>query len=179
LNDNRIAIYSFLSTIYSGYLNTGYLNILKQNQHLLDTIGEKSRIWITKHKIEDIEQLLKHEYQYMFEIEIEAKESLTFDENSNPTDKIEKLYKEGDYKINKEKQIYKADHISVELSFMKHLILKNNKTLQKRFLKEHLLCWSIPFLIAIIGVAKSDFYKEVIGFTIVFLASDYERLTTD
>jgi len=81
------------------------------------------------------------------------------------------------------------DHVAAELAFMAYLVKQEAGALrdapglaetwqarQQRFLAEHLLCWSPPFLARIESHARRPFYAQVAGLTAALFRSETQRL---
>lgn len=101
------------------------------------------------------------------------------------------VYNDFGYRVDYEKaRVVSADHIGVELEFMKMLIDAESKAQeqkdedavakirqeQKKFLQEHLLQFAPLYLINVNEQARSPFYKDAAVFTLEFLLEDYEYL---
>lgn len=70
-----------------------------------------------------------------------------------------------------------ADHISLELEYMKYLIRENLIKEQEEFIAKHLLNW-IPALVTDIEkYGKTDFYKAMGKITVEFLNMEKELIT--
>ena len=60
---------------------------------------------------------------------------------------------------------------------MQKLVLQDNKEVQLKFYREHLLAWIPQFLIGIKEMTENPFYQDICDFTIDFLLEDYGNLT--
>jgi TorA maturation chaperone TorD len=50
-------------------------------------------------------------------------------------------------------------------------------TIEKRFMKEHLLSWAPLFLLQVKNEAETAFYREFADMALDFLFADYETIT--
>ena len=102
------------------------------------------------------------------------------------------VYNDYGYRVDYEKaRVVSADHIGVELEFMRLLSDAEARALeegdeeaakqlrgeQKRFLQEHLLQFAPMYLINVAEQARTPFYKDAAKMALEFLLEDYEYLS--
>ena len=102
------------------------------------------------------------------------------------------VYNDYGYRVDYEKaRVVSADHIGVELEFMRLLsdaearaeeegneeAAKQLRGEQKKFLQEHLLQFAPMYLINVAEQARTPFYKDAAKMALEFLLEDYEYLS--
>ncbi len=102
------------------------------------------------------------------------------------------VYNDYGYRVDYEKaRVVSADHIGVELEFMRLLsdaearaqeegdeeAAKQLRGEQKKFLQEHLLQFAPMYLINVAEQARTPFYRDAAKMALEFLLEDYEYLS--
>ncbi len=140
--------------------------------------------YFTNTSTKDIEDELNIDFNSLFVINSQPVESLVVDSTGeilvglqNP---VMFFYFENGYEIDMNKtEILAPDHLSIEFAFMQNLAFRNENKTAKKFLKEHLLLWVIPYLVAMKRHAQTPFYQDLCDFTNDFLLTDYENLSQE
>jgi TorA maturation chaperone TorD len=177
----RVYLYAFLSTIFSDSISEKLASDIKGNEELLSMIGDSSLEYFKNSDLSKIVDELETDYSSIFLMYHHPIESVVLDSKDeilvglqNP---VMQFYFHHGYELNMSNtHIQTPDHISIELSFMQNLIMKDDTKTQKEFLQLHLIRWVPPYLIACKDMANSIFYKELFDFCIEFLIADYEQL---
>ena len=177
----RRYIYAFLSRVFTEELDKKAIGDLKNNEGLLETIGEETARWFGVHDVESLAEALNVDYNSLFGINNHPIESAVMDSKNeilvglqNP---VMQFYFSHGYDLNLESsKLYVPDHAGIEFGFMQSLIGTGEKKSQVEFLHKHLLPWIVPFLVAVQSMAETPFYRELCDFTVEFLLSDYSQL---
>ncbi len=180
----RLYIYAFLSRIFTEELDDKALKDLAQNEALLSTIGEETLEWFANSDLKDLKEELNIDYNSLFVVHNHPIESSVMDSKNeilvglqNP---VMQFYFSRGYDLNLESsKLYVPDHAGIEFGFMQSLISQNDKKSQVEFLKNHLLQWIVPFLVAVKPMAQTPFYRDLCDFTVEFLLSDYSQLAKE
>ena len=180
-NKARAFVYAFLSRVFEKELGRKEIEDLKNNPELLEAIGEDTKEYFLQKDVQEIEDELNVDFNSLFVINSQPVESLVVDATGeilvglqNP---VMFFYFENGYEIDMNRtEILAPDHLAIEFGFMQNLAYRDEEVIAYKFLKEHLLQWVPPYLIAIKRVANTPFYKELCDFTIDYLLSDYELL---
>jgi len=177
----RRYIYAFLSRVFTEELDKKAIGDLKNNEGLLETIGEETARWFGAHDVESLAEALNVDYNSLFGINNHPIESAVMDSKNeilvglqNP---VMQFYFSHGYDLNLESsKLYVPDHAGIEFGFMQSMIGTGEKKSQVEFLHKHLLPWIVPFLVAVQSMAETPFYRELCDFTVEFLLSDYSQL---
>ena len=177
----RLYIYAFLSRVYTEELDSRAIADLRQNDQLLETIGEETARWFKSLSIEALEEALNIDYNTLFGINNHPIESAVMDSKNeilvglqNP---VMQFYFSHGYELNLENsKLYVPDHAGIEFGFMQSMISAGDKKSQVEFLHRHMVVWMVPFFTAVRGMAQTPFYRELCDFTVEFLLEDYSRL---
>ncbi|WP_456450562.1 TorD/DmsD family molecular chaperone [Hydrogenimonas sp.] len=180
----RLYIYAFLSRVFTEELDTKSIGDLRDNDQLLETIGEETLEWFKSHSVQELEELLNIDYNSLFGINNHPIESAVMDSKNeilvglqNP---VMQFYFSHGYDLNLESsKLYVPDHAGIEFGFMQSMISTGDKKTQAEFLHKHLLQWIVPFLVAVRPMADTPFYRELCDFTVEFLLSDYSQLVEE
>ena len=180
----RLYIYAFLSRIFTEELDDKALRDLKNNEALLETIGEETARWFKENDEATLKEALNVDYNSLFVINNHPIESAVMDSKNeilvglqNP---VMQFYFSHGYDLNLEgAKVYVPDHAAIEFGFMQSMISSGDKTTQAEFLHKHLLTWIVPFLVAIRPMADTPFYRELCDFIVEFLLADYSQLVEE
>ena len=134
------------------------------------------KTWLEKENSESLEKRLNSEFTYLFhlwdgvrpyESVYRGKEPLLKQE---PWVEVKNFYaKRGWYM---DKQAFLEDHVSVEMSFMAHLLVEGEYEDARDFFLQHLGRW-IPELMRDISQNRyADFYRVVSGYCLSFLEEE-------
>ncbi len=125
----------------------------------------------------DLDHLLKTEYARLFimpggvrpyESVYRGKEPLLMQE---PWVQVKQFYQKCGLKLENPGQ-HPEDHVSVELSFMLHLIETGDPAVEREFFNQHIISWVPKMLEDISGHRYGDFYSDVARFGQEFLAAE-------
>ena len=180
----RLYIYAFLSRIFTEELDDKALRDLKNNEALLETIGEETARWFKENDEATLKEALNVDYNSLFVINNHPIESAVMDSKNeilvglqNP---VMQFYFSHGYDLNLEgAKVYVPDHAAIEFGFMQSMISAGDKATQAEFLHKHLLTWIVPFLVAIQPMAETPFYRELCDFIVEFLFEDYSLLVEE
>ena len=180
-NKAKAYIYAFLSRCFEKELDLRAIEDLKSNISLLETIGEDTKNWFLSKDSKELEESLNIDFHSAFMLNSQPVETLVEDSKGeilvglqNP---VMQFYFTHGYEVNmNQTQILAPDHLSVEFGFMQNLYYKDEENIAFKFLKEHLLKWTPPYLIGVKSLIDTPFYNDLIDFTIEFLMHDYEEL---
>ncbi len=154
---------------------------LRSNPELLETIGEGAKEYMLQEDVGRLQEELNIDFNSLFVINSQPVESLVVDSTGeilvglqNP---VMFFYFENGYEVDMNKtEILAPDHLSIEFAFMQNLAYRGETKQAQKFLKEHLLLWVVPYLVAMQKQAQTPFYKDLCDFTNDFLLSEYETL---
>ncbi|WP_353661618.1 molecular chaperone TorD family protein [Hydrogenimonas sp. SS33] len=177
----RLYIYAFLSRIFTEQLDDKALRDLKNNEGLLETIGEETAAWFRETEEEALKEALNVDYNSLFVVNNHPIESAVMDSKNeilvglqNP---VMQFYFSHGYDLNLESsKLYVPDHAGLEFGFMQSMISGDDREAQAEFLQKHLINWIVPFLVAVKPMAETPFYRDLCDFTVEFLLSDYSQL---
>ncbi len=180
-NKARAFVYAFLSRMFEKELGQKEIEDLRSNPDLLETIGKEAKEYMLQEDVAKIEEELNIDFNSLFVINSQPVESLVVDSTGeilvglqNP---VMFFYFENGYELDMNKtQILAPDHLSIEFAFMQNLAYRGETKQAQKFLKEHLLLWVVPYLVAMQKQAQTPLYKDLCDFTNDFLLSEYETL---
>ena len=90
---------------------------------------------------------------------------------------VMQFYFEYGYELNLSKsELLAPDHLSFECAFMQNLILKKEEDAQRAFLQKHLLNWAPIYLLSMMEMAQTPFYRGLCALGAEFIIADYEGL---
>ena len=177
----RLYIYAFLSRIFTEELDDRALRDLKNNEALLETIGEETARWFKESDEATLKEALNVDFNSLFVVNNHPIESAVMDSKKeilvglqNP---VMQFYFSHGYDLNLEgAKVYVPDHAAIEFGYMQSLISGNDRKTQLEFLHRHLLQWMIPFFTGVKPMADTPFYRELCDFVTEFLLADYSAL---
>ncbi len=180
-NKARAFVYAFLSRMFEKELGQKEIEDLRSNPELLETIGEGAKEYMLQEDVGRLQEELNIDFNSLFVINSQPVESLVVDSTGeilvglqNP---VMFFYFENGYEVDMNKtEILAPDHLSIEFAFMQNLAYRGETKQAQKFLKEHLLLWVVPYLVAMQKQAQTPFYKDLCDFTNDFLLSEYETL---
>ncbi len=180
-NKARAFVYAFLSRMFEKELGHKEIKDLRSNPELLETIGKEAKEYMLQEDVAKIEEELNIDFNSLFVINSQPVESLVVDSTGeilvglqNP---VMFFYFENGYELDMNKtEILAPDHLSIEFAFMQNLAYRSETKQAQKFLKEHLLLWVVPYLVAMQKQAQTPFYKDLCDFTNDFLLHEYETL---
>ena len=180
-NKARAFVYAFLSRMFEKELGQKEITDLRSNPELLETIGEGAKEYMLQEDVDRLQEELNIDFNSLFVINSQPVESLVVDSTGeilvglqNP---VMFFYFENGYEVDMNKtEILAPDHLSIEFAFMQNLAYRGETKQAQKFLKEHLLLWVVPYLVAMQKQAQTPFYKDLCDFTNDFLLSEYETL---
>ncbi len=180
-NQYRRTLYAFLSRVMSDIPDRRFITDLKNNQQLLEVIGEETQAWFNTLSDEDLHEALNTDYTSMFLLNAQPVESFVLDAKNetlvglqNP---VMAFYFTHGFELNMDQtELMAPDHLSIELAFMQTLVHRNEMNAQIQFLNEHLFMWVIPYMLGMKSMADTPFYRDICDFMVEFLVSDYEFL---
>ena len=193
----RFNMYGLLSRLLIEEVDADLLKKIKENKDLLD-LFPKTKEWKTFFEKEPeklIEEDLNADFTTVFLLNVYPYESVFMNDQgyidpsvTNPT---LIFYREHGYMIDlNETRVLSPDHIAVEMEFMMTLIkeelealerkdeaqVKKLRSIQKKFLEEHLANWGPIYLMSAKDMAETPFYQDVCELSLEFILSDYEYL---
>jgi TorA maturation chaperone TorD len=180
--DYRVYIYAFLSRVMSNIVDRRFITDLKNNQQLLEIIGEETQHWFNETNEEELLEALNVDYTSLFLLNTQPVESFVLDAKNetllglqNPA--MAFYFKHG-FELNMDQtELMAPDHLSIELAFMQTMVYRNEMQGQIEFMNEHLFAWVIPYMMGMKSMASTPFYRDLCDFMVEFLASDYEFLS--
>ncbi len=183
-HDYRVYIYAFLSRIMSGEPDARFIQDLRHNRDLLETIGDETVSWFDAHNDETILDALNTDFSTMFIINTQPVESFILDAKNETLVGLQNpamaYYFQHGFEVNMDQtSIMAPDHLAIEFAFMQTLIYRNEKKPQTEFLQTHLIPWVVPYMAGMRSMAASPFYAEMCNFIIEFLTADYAYLKED
>ena len=175
----RLYIYAFLSRTMTSTADRRYISDLRQNEDLLELLGESTKAYFMANDDETILDDLNEDFSSMFVINTQAVESFVLDAKNetlvglqNP---VMNFYYRHGFELNMDQtELMAPDHLSIELAFMQTLIFRDEKKPQYDFLNEHLFNWVVPYMIGMSSMAITPFYKDICDFMVEFIVADYE-----
>lgn len=177
----RLYIYAFLSRVMSDIPDAAFIKDLRNNQELLQMIGEETTAWFEASEDSAIYDALNSDFTSMFIINTQPIESFVLDAKNeslvglqNP---VMAFYYNHGFEVDmNQTEIMAPDHLSIELAFMQTLIYRNETAPQFEFIDQHLMNWVIPYMMGMKVMASTPFYREVCDFLSEFLVADYAHL---
>ncbi len=181
-HEYRLYIYAFLSRVMSDIPDRRFIHDLKNNEALLEIIGEETRNWVLGHDEESLYEAMNVDYTSMFILNTQPVESFVLDAKNetlvglqNP---VMAFYFTHGFEVNMDQtQIMAPDHLSIEFAFMQTLVYRNEIAPQKEFLEQHLFPWVVPYMMGMKQMADTPFYREMCDFIVEFLSADVEYLS--
>jgi TorA maturation chaperone TorD len=180
-NEYRLYIYAFLSRVMSNIPDRRFITDLKNNESLLEIIGEETFKWVKENDEETLYEAMNVDYSSMFILNTQPVESFVLDAKNetlvglqNP---VMAFYFTHGFEVNMDQtDIMAPDHLGIEFAFMQMLIYRNELQPQIDFLDQHLFAWVVPYMMGMKSMAETPFYRDMCDFIIEFLSSDYEFL---
>ncbi|MRI83847.1 MAG: dehydrogenase [Nitratiruptor sp.] len=177
----RAFVYAFLSRLFEKPLGAREIEDLLHREELLETIGPKAYRYFQEVPPERLEEELNIDFSSLFIVNSQPVETLVLDSTreilvglQNP---VMFFYFEHGYEIDMNRtHLLAPDHLAIEFGFMQNLAYRQEDLVACRFLREHLLQWVPPYLLAMGSVAQTPFYQDVCDFTIDFLFNEYSHL---
>ncbi len=181
-NEYRLYIYAFLSRVMSNIPDRRFIHDLKNNESLLEIIGEETKTWISSRDIEVLYDELNTDFSSMFILNTQPMESFILDAKNetlvglqNP---VMAFYFTHGFEVNMDQtEIMAPDHLSIELAFMQTLVYREEVKGQLEFLDQHLIPWVIPYMMGMKSMADTPFYRDICDFIVEFLSADIEYLS--
>lgn len=182
-NEYRLYIYAFLSRVMSDIPDRRFINDLKNNQQLLEIIGEETKEWFTATPEDKLYDALNVDFTSMFILNAQPVESFVLDAKNetlvglqNP---VMAFYFTHGFELNMDQtELMAPDHLSIELAFMQTLVYRNEVPPQLEFLDKHLIPWVVPYMLGMKSMADTPFYRDICDFIVEFLSADYEFLAS-
>ncbi|MCI4406631.1 MAG: molecular chaperone TorD family protein [Sulfuricurvum sp.] len=183
-NEYRLYIYAFLSRVMSNIPDRRFITDLKNNESLLEIIGEETYAWVKENDEETLYEAMNVDYSSMFILNTQPVESFVLDAKNetlvglqNP---VMAFYFTHGFEVNMDQtDIMAPDHLGIEFAFMQMLIYRNEHQPQIDFLDQHLFPWVVPYMMGMKSMAETPFYRDMCDFIVEFLSSDYEFLRGD
>ncbi|MRJ03253.1 MAG: dehydrogenase [Epsilonproteobacteria bacterium] len=180
-SQERLSLYAFLSRIFKAPLGAREVGDLAGNRDLLEMIGGETRDYFLSRPLEEIEEELNVDYTSLFIINSQPVETLVSDGGGeilvglqNP---VMFFYFQHGYEVDMNRtELLAPDHIAIEFGFMENLASRGEDRVAYQFLRDHLLRWVPPYLLALGREAETPFYREICDFTTEFLFTDYGEL---
>lgn len=181
-NEYRLYIYAFLSRVMSDIPDRRFIHDLKNNESLLEIIGEETKNWVQGNDEEKLYEELNIDYTSMFILNTQPVESFVLDAKNetlvglqNP---VMAFYFTHGFEVNMDQtQIMAPDHLSIEFAFMQTLVYRNETAPQLEFLDQHIFPWVVPYMMGMKNMADTPFYRDLCDFIVEFLSADYEYLS--
>jgi len=193
--ENRIALYALISRLMMIEVDDKFLEAIESDENLL-ALFPNYREWSKRTELsckDLIEQYYNVDFTNLFLMHLVPYESFyTRDDQmieSGGDNPVIQLYNALDFRVELDAaRVVSPDHIGVELEFMYMLCVAQKKALeaedeegvcellsvQKGFLKDHLLEWAPLFLINAKKESRTPLYHDGSELTLEFLLSDYE-----
>lgn len=180
-NEYRLYIYAFLSRVMSNIPDRRFIHDLKNNEQLLEIIGEETQEWFKNTDEDALYDAMNIDYSSMFILNTQPVESFVLDAKNetlvglqNP---VMAFYFTHGFEVNMDQtDIMAPDHLGIEFAFMQMLIYRNELEPQSEFLDKHLFPWVVPYMMGMKSMAETPFFRDICDFTVEFLSSDYEFL---
>jgi TorA maturation chaperone TorD len=180
-NEYRLYIYAFLSRVMSNIPDRRFIHDLKNNEQLLEIIGEETQEWFKNTDEDTLYDAMNIDYSSMFILNTQPVESFVLDAKNetlvglqNP---VMAFYFTHGFEVNMDQtDIMAPDHLGIEFAFMQMLIYRNELEPQSEFLDKHLFPWVVPYMMGMKSMAETPFFRDICDFTVEFLSSDYEFL---
>lgn len=180
-NEYRLYIYAFLSRVMSNIPDRRFIHDLKNNEQLLEIIGEETQEWFKNTDEDALYDAMNIDYSSMFILNTQPVESFVLDSKNetlvglqNP---VMAFYFTHGFEVNMDQtDIMAPDHLGIEFAFMQMLIYRNEVEPQSEFLDKHLFPWVVPYMMGMKSMAETPFFRDICDFIVEFLSSDYEFL---
>jgi TorA maturation chaperone TorD len=180
-NEYRFYIYAFLSRVMSNIPDRRFIHDLKNNEQLLEIIGEETQEWFKNTDEDALYDAMNIDYSSMFILNTQPVESFVLDAKNetlvglqNP---VMAFYFTHGFEVNMDQtDIMAPDHLGIEFAFMQMLIYRNEVEPQSEFLDKHLFPWVVPYMMGMKSMAETPFFRDICDFIVEFLSSDYEFL---
>ncbi|MDQ1299115.1 MAG: putative dimethyl sulfoxide reductase chaperone [Campylobacterota bacterium] len=181
-SEYRIYIYAFLSRVMSNILDRRFIIDLKNNQQLLEIIGEETQQWFTKTEEETLLEALNVDYTSLFLLNMQPIESFVLDAKNETLVGLQNpamaFYFKHGFELNMDQtELMAPDHLSIELAFMQTMVYRNETQGQMEFMNAHLFAWVVPYMLGMKSMASTPFYRDICDFMVEFLAADYAFLS--
>ena len=195
--ESRIALYALISRLMLIEVDEKLLEQIEGDEGLLE-LFPNYKSWDKREKLDRktlIEEQYNVDFTSLFLMHLVPYESFyTRDDQmieSGGDNPVLELYNALDFRVELTKaRVVSADHIGIELEFMYMLCVAMQKALeaddlegvcellsvQKGFLKDHLLEWSPLFLINMKRESRTPLYHDGAELTLEFMLSDYEYI---
>ena len=181
-NEYRLYIYAFLSRVMSNIPDRRFIHDLKNNESLLEIIGEETREWVEQNDEEMLYEALNIDYSSLYILNTQPIESFVLDAKNetlvglqNP---VMTFYFTHGFEVNMDQtDIMAPDHLGIEFAFMQMLVYRNELKAQSEFLDQHLFPWVVPYMMGMKSMAETPFYRDMCDFIVEFLSSEYEFLS--
>ncbi|MDP1784500.1 MAG: molecular chaperone TorD family protein [Sulfuricurvum sp.] len=182
-NEYRLYIYAFLSRVMSNIADRRFIHDLKNNQQMLEIIGEETKQWFNETSEEELQEALNVDYTSMFFLNTQPVESFVLDAKNETLVGLQNpamaFYFKHGFELNMDQtELMAPDHLSIELAFMQTMVYRNELSGQLEFMNEHLFAWAIPYMLGMKSMAMTPFYRDICDFMVEFLVADYEFLMT-
>ncbi len=195
---NRSAMYGLLSRIFLLEMDPDTLARLEKMENFQDLFPNyfewEERQKRSRYKL--INEVLNVDFADVAVLHLIPYETFYTREDgmieSGGANPVLQVYNDYGYRVDYEKaRVVSADHIGVELEFMRLLsdaearaeeegneeAAKQLRGEQKKFLQEHLLQFAPMYLINVAEQARTPFYKDAAKMALEFLLEDYEYLS--
>ena len=181
MNESRLFTYAFLSRVFADILDLKAITQLRENREFLGLLGQGSVDYFDAKTNEEIKEETNVDFTSVFIVHTHPVESAIFDNSKDIVTGMEnpvmQFYIDHGYEVNmNQTHIMAPDHMAVEIGFMQNLVMQNDLKTQKRFIREHILNWIPPFLIACEAMLETPLYKDLCNFATEFFVSDYAYL---
>jgi TorA maturation chaperone TorD len=196
--EQRLNFYALLSNVLMQECDRELLTTILDNGELMEMLPAlKAEAPMIREDMERyIDEVLNVDFTNLFLLHLTPYESFYKREdgmmNTGGSNPVVQFYEEYDFQIDLTRaRTVSADQIGCEMEFMHVLVgseikaLGNNDraardeilTIEKRFMKEHLLSWAPLFLLQVKNEAETAFYREFADMALDFLFADYETIT--
>jgi TorA maturation chaperone TorD len=202
LANHRATIYGFLAAIYRQEVSSGLLKQIKDPQFLevLSSLGIELNNGFFKKPEKELIEDLAVEYAHLFlgpGKHISPHESVHHKKENAPsgqlwgesTAEVKKIIESSGLEYQPE-YTGLPDHISVELEFMQHVVLREEQAWEaedkemahlcleneKKFIEEHLARWVPNFCEKVTQEADLPFYREMARLTQTFIEFEKQEL---
>ncbi len=183
-HEYRLYIYAFLSRVMSGEPDARFVNDLRHNRDLLETIGDETVLWFDENDDTVLLEALNTDYSSMYIINTQPIESFILDAKNETLIGLQNpamaYYFQNGFEVDMtQTNIIAPDHLSIEFAFMQTLIYRQEQTPQFEFLQNHIIAWVLPYMAGMRSMADTPFYRDLCSFIIEFLTADYAFLVQE